>query len=122
MKKIPGVETVEASLKQGKAVVQLKPGNTVHLEDLVQKVRDNAFNPKEARISARGELLAVGGKLQLKILGANDVYDLVLDPKMNGDELRRNVGKVLLVEAVVPASKDKTPVRTMELKSYKLSA
>ncbi len=54
MKKLPGVESVQASLKQGRAIVKLKPGNTVRLDDLVQKVRDNAFNPKEARVGVRG--------------------------------------------------------------------
>ena len=119
MKKLPGVENVEVSLKQGKAVVNLKAGNTVRLDDLVQKVRDNAFNPKEARVSVRGELLSTEGKLQLRVLGINDVYELTPGPKAN--ELKKNLGKVLLVEGEVPAPKDKTPVRTMEVNSFALS-
>ena len=122
MQKLPDVEKVEVTLKQGRAIVHLKPGNTVHLADLVQKVRDNAFNPKEAKVSVRGELLSTAGKLQFKVLGANDVYDLVLGPETSGTELKKNVGKVLLVEGVVPAPKDKTPVRTLGLKSYQLSS
>lgn len=121
MKKIPGVENVETSLKEGKAVVKLKPGNTVHLDELVQKVRDNAFTPKEARVNVRGELRSSGGKLQLKVHGLNDVYELLPDPRINAAELNKNAGKVLLIEGVVPAPKDKTPVRTMEVRSYKLS-
>lgn len=122
MQKIPGVETVEVTLKQGRAIVQLKPGNTAHFDDLVQKVRNNAFKPQEAKVSVRGELVSTAGKLQLKVLGANDVYDLVLGPETNGAELKKNAGKVLLVEGVVPAPKDKKPVRTLELKGYKLSS
>lgn len=121
MQRIPGVENVEVSLKQGKAIVQFKPGNTVHLDELVHKVRDNAFNPKEARVSARGELLSTSGKLQLKVLGVNDVYDLVPGSLVNAAELKKSVGKVLLVDGVVPAPKDKAPVRTMELTNFKLS-
>ena len=120
MQKIPGVEKVEVTLKQGKAIMQLKPGNTVHLDEVVQKVRDNAFTPKEARVSVHGELFSAGGKLRLKVLGINDVYDLV--PGLNTAELTKNVGKVVLVEGVVPTSKDKTPVRTLDVKSYKLSS
>lgn len=120
MRKIPEVDTVEVSLKQGRAIVKLKPGNAVRLDDLIQKVRDNAFNPKEARVSVRGELLASSGKFQLKVLGTNDLYDLIPGPE--ADELKKNVGKVLLVEGVVPALKDKTPVRTMEVKSFALSS
>src|SRR5712692_8094850 len=122
MQKIPGVEKVEPSLKQGKAIVQLRPGNTVHFDELVQKVRDNAFNPKEARVSVRGELVSGGGKLQLKVLGVNDVYGLMPGPAVNTAELTKYVGKVLLVEGVVPAPTDKKPVRTLEVKSYKLSS
>jgi hypothetical protein len=120
MKKIPEVENVQVSLKQGKAIVKLKPGNTVRLDDLVRKVRDNAFNPKEARVSVRGELFSSEGKLQFKVLGTNDVYQLIPGPQTN--ELKKNVGKVLLVEGEVPAPKDKTPVRTMEVKSFALSS
>jgi len=120
MKKIPGVESVEASLKQGKAIVKLKQGNTVRLENLVQKVRDNAFNPKEASVSVRGEVIASGGNSKFKVLGTNDVYDLVPGPQVN--ELKKNVGKVLLVEGVVPAPTDKKPVRIMEVKRFVLSS
>ena len=122
MKKIPGVTNVEVSLKEGKAAVQLEPGNSAHLDEFIQKVRDNGFTPKDARVSARGELLSTGGKLQLKVLGINDVYELQPGAQLDAAELRKNVGKVLLVEGVVPAPKDKTPVRTMELKSYKPSS
>lgn len=121
MQKVRGVEKVEVTLKQGRANVQLKPGNTVHLDDLVQKVRDNAFKPQQANVSLRGEIVSTAGKLQVKVLGANDVYDLVLGPETNGAEIEKNAGKVLLVEGVVPAPKDKKPVRTLELKGYKLS-
>src|SRR5437763_6172486 len=118
MKKIPGVMNVEVSLKEGKSVVQLEPGNSAHLDQFIEKIRDNGFTPKEARVSARGELLSTGGKLQLKVLGINDTYELLPGPQVNTAELRKNLGKVLLVEGVVPAPKDKTPVRTMDLRSY----
>src|SRR5712692_3422845 len=109
MKRIQGVENVEASLKQGKAVVQLKAGNTVHLDELIQKVRDNAFNPREARVSVGGELISTGGKLELRVLGINDVYELLPGPEVNVTELRKNLGKLLLIEGIVPAPNDKKP-------------
>ncbi|MDQ6758832.1 MAG: heavy-metal-associated domain-containing protein [Acidobacteriota bacterium] len=121
MKKVPGVESVEVSLKQGNAIVQLQPGNSLHLDDLVQKVRDNGFHPKEARVSVRGELLSTGGKLQLKVSGTNDVYELTPEPQVNVIELKKTLGKVVLIQGVVPAPKDKSGVRTMVLKSCKLS-
>lgn len=58
IQKVPGVEKVEVTLNQGKATMQLKPRNAVHLDELLQKVRDNAFTPRDARVSVRGELVS----------------------------------------------------------------
>jgi copper chaperone CopZ len=123
MKKISGVEKVEASLNKGKAFIQLKPGNTVKLEDLVQKVRDNAFHPKEARVTARGELVSSAGKLQLKVSGIDEVYELVSEAKAAKmtEDLKRNLGKTLLVEGIVPAPKNKNMPKVIQLQSFRAS-
>ena len=36
MKKMAGVESVEAKLNEGKAIIQLKAGNTIRFEDVVE--------------------------------------------------------------------------------------
>ncbi len=54
MKKMAGVENVEAKLNDGKAIIKLKPGNQIRFDDLIKVVRDKAFTPKEARISVQG--------------------------------------------------------------------
>ena len=123
MKKMEGVESVEPRLNEGKAFVQLKPGNTVRLEDLVQKVRDNAFHPKEARVTARGELVSTGGKLLFKVSGINEVYEVAPEAKEGRmtEDLKRNLGKTLLVEGIVPASKDKNGPKVIQLQSFRVS-
>jgi len=122
MKKIPGVESVEASLNQGKAFVRLRPGNTARLEELIQRVRDNAFTPKEANVLVYGELLAASDKLQLKVQGLNQTFDLALDPKGGATgELRRQVGRVLAVEGVIPIPKGKSAPHVIQLKQWKVA-
>jgi copper chaperone CopZ len=115
MKKLPGVESVEARLNEGKAIVKLKPDNTVQFEDVIKVVREKAFTPKESRISARGEILAESGKLQLRVTGSNEVYELT-GPAA---ELRKHAGKRVLIDGVIPAPKDKAYQKLIEVKSVK---
>ncbi len=114
MKKMPGVESVEPRLNEGKAIVKLRPGNTVRFDDLIKVVRDKAFTPKEARVSAEGEVLSTGTKLQLKLRGTNEIYELT---GTGAAELQKSTGKTLLVEGVIPAPKEKTYLKVIELKS-----
>jgi len=51
LKKIGGVEDVKVSLNDGKAIISLKPGNTVTLEQIQDIVRKNGFTPKEANVT-----------------------------------------------------------------------
>lgn len=113
MKKMDGVETVEPRLNEGKAIVKLKPGNTIQFDQLIKVVRDKAFTPKEARVSTRGQVVLSGTKLQLKVSGTNEVYDLAGATA----ELKNNVGKTLLIEGVIPAPKDKAYQKTLEVKN-----
>jgi len=124
MKKIPGVESAEVSLNQGKVFVRLRPGNTARLEELVQRVRDNAFTPKEAKVLVYGELLAASDKLQLKVRGLNQTYDLIFDSRTgeSGEHLRKQVGRVLAVEGVIPIPQDKSAPRVIQLKQWKVAS
>jgi hypothetical protein len=116
MKKMEGVEAVEARLNEGKAVLKLKPGNAIQFEQVIKVIRDKAFTPKEARVSVRGEVVSSGTKLQLKVSGTNEVYDLTGGTA----EIKNNIGKTLFVEGVIPAPKEKTYQKVIEVKSARL--
>ena len=118
MKKMEGVEAVEPRLNEGKAVVKLKPGNTIQFAQFIKVVRDKAFTPKEARVLARGEVVSVGANIQLKVSGTSDVYDLT----GAAAELNTNAGKTVLVEGVIAAPKDKTYKKMIEVKSIRAAA
>jgi hypothetical protein len=119
MKKIAGVEAVEVKLKEGKAFIHLKPGNTIRLEDVEHRVRENGFHPKEAAIIARGEIVSDGEKPQLKVVGPNRVYSLAAPPEQMA-QLKKAIGKAVSVEGIVPAASEKSISLTIQLKSFKL--
>lgn len=119
LQKIPGVASVETSLNRGKALVRLKPGNSVRLEDLTQKVLDNAFTPKEAMVTVRGELVSDYGRLRLKVLGIDRTYDLVLSSTSpGGGELGKQAGKTIVVDGVIPAREGRTAPTVIQVKAW----
>ena len=118
LKKIPGVESVETSLKQGKAFVKLKEGNSVRFDELIQRVRDNAFTPKEAKVTARGELLLGGGRLRLKLVGIDQIYDLTVD-STQGAELGKLAGNVISIEGIIPAPEGKSAPAVIQVAAWK---
>lgn len=123
LKKIPGVESVEVSLNQGKAVVRFRSGNSARLEDLVQKVRDNGFTPKAARVVVNGDLVTASDKLQLKVAGISQVYDLSLDSKAQDshDDLRRQAGKLLQIEGIIQIPSGKSASSLIQVKQWKIA-
>ena len=118
LEKIPGVDSVNVSLNDGKATIRLKSGNTVTMEQVHQAVQRNGFNPQDATVTVRAEPTVTAGKLQLKILGTNVTYD-VAGPHDRAvqDGLRNLAGKPVMLEAVIPAPKDKSHV--MQVKTFK---
>lgn len=118
--KIPGVESLEVSLNRGMAAIQLKPGNTVRLEQVWEGVQGNGFTPKEARIRALGEVIVTGGKLQFKVLGVNQAYDLIVDPRAEtrGGDIEKQVGKLLLIDGVIPPPQDKEGPKVIHLSGF----
>ncbi len=116
-----GVESVQVSLNEGLAKIQLKPGNKLRLAQLRERVADNGFTPKEARVAVLGEIISKQGKLQLKVTGTDETFDLSLAPKalQTEDELKKHAGKTLFVEGVVASPKGKQASQNLEVVSFK---
>lgn len=110
LEKIPGVQSVHVSLKEGKASIALKPGNTVSLDAVREAVTKDGFNPEEAEVTARGEPVVGDGSLQLKITGPNVAYDVQTSDRAVQQGLRSMAGRTVTVKAVVPPPKDKMRV------------
>lgn len=70
LSRLPGVETVNVRLNQGKVFLTLAPGNRVTIEQLRARIRDNGFTPKEAYIRAVGRLIFREDRMELVIAPA----------------------------------------------------
>lgn len=100
MQKIEGVESAKVSLNEGNVKVQLKAGNRVHLKQLRTAVTDQGFTPREATITAVGDVVASGDGLQLRVSGTGDVFEVV---EGSGAKLEPRTG--LVVTGVVSTPK-----------------
>ncbi|HEV8611395.1 MAG TPA: hypothetical protein VGS98_15180 [Thermoanaerobaculia bacterium] len=86
MKKLAGVESVKVSLNRGEALLRLKPGNSVTVEQIRQVVIDSGFTPKDADAEVAGKIVERDGRPALAVSGSSLVY-LIADH-------RRAKGKV----------------------------
>jgi copper chaperone CopZ len=111
IKKIEGVESVDVSLNQGLAVVRLKAGNTVSLEQVRKSVEDNGFTPKGARITALGQVLLANGKPQFNLAGCNQTFDLMIDSKAEKlrEDVQKHAGKTVLIEGLISDARPSKP-------------
>ncbi|MCA1854199.1 MAG: heavy-metal-associated domain-containing protein [Beggiatoa sp.] len=121
MEKLPGVESAKVSLNEGRAIIQLQPGNKVTMAQIRQSVTRNGFTPQQAAISGEADVIAKGDKLQLRISGTNEVYDLASTPHKDGvlDQLRKSTGQQVVIEGIVPAQKDERAALVIQVNSVK---
>ena len=109
LKKVPGVDTVDVSLKKGLATVKLKPGNAVSVPQFWQLLHEKGYTPKSTTVSVRGEIAGEPpGRLQLKVSGTKDVLNLAPDPKNVAayDDAAKKLGQTVVVQGVMVPGKD----------------
>ena len=81
VKRMPGVKSVDISLKTGLLKIVLAPGNNFKMSDLRKRIRENGFRPMEAKVTARGEFS--GPRFQVS--GSDESYDVAKPyPKSDG--------------------------------------
>ena len=81
VQRMPGVKSVDISLKTGLLEIVLAPGNNFKMSDLRKRIRENGFRPMEASVTARGEFS--GPRFQVS--GTNESYDVAKShPKAEG--------------------------------------
>ena len=100
LQKMQGVESVDVSLNEGKAVIRLQPGNSVSLGQIRKAVTEKGFTPKEARIEAAGDLSAVKDGLRFEVTGAGEGF--AAEPSAH-KEWREKAGRNLRVTGIIAA-------------------
>ena len=105
VKKVRGVETVDVSLNKGEALIRLKPGNTVTVEQIRQVVIDNGFTPRDSDVEVVGRVVERNGKPALAVPGPDLVY-LLADDRSGIEKVeelwRLARGKEVLVKGHLP--------------------
>ena len=84
VQKVAGVESVELSLERAEADIKLADGNRVPLDQFRRVVKGNGFEPKEARVTVRGTVREIAGKLVLDVSGPGT--SLVISPDKSAQE------------------------------------
>jgi copper chaperone CopZ len=72
VQKLPGVESVNVSLRTGLLEITLTRGNRFKMSDLRKRIRQNGFRSMEGKVTAVGRFN--GPKFE--VLGSGESYDL----------------------------------------------
>lgn len=102
LERLPGVESADVRLNEGRAIVRLAPGNAITMADIRRIVTRNGFTPQQAVVDAQADVVAAGARLQLRISGTNDVYDVAAQPEAVQQQLKNSDGHRVLIGGVVP--------------------
>lgn len=117
MEKLPGVESATVRLKDGRATIHLRPGNTLTLTEIRQRVERSGFTPREAVVRGEAEVVVRGDSLQLAITGTADRYTVTSAPQA-GDvlqQLRKHAGQRVVIDGTVPPSKERTETPVIQV-------
>ena len=110
VQKLSGVESVTVSLERASTDIQLRPGNTVTLDQLRTIIKNNGFTAKEATVTVVGKLIERGGQPALDVTGTNMVMLVAADPKQAAafaqveERLRAQPGAVVQLIGIVEKS------------------
>jgi len=102
MKGIQGVNTVDVDLNTGLVSIKLTPGNSAAMRQFNEAVEKNGFTHKDANIIVRGQLSGSAQSPFLDVSGTKDRY--ALTPLTAGTDISGLVGKMVLIDGVLPKS------------------
>jgi copper chaperone CopZ len=106
LRKIKGVETAVFRAGDAVAVLQLKSGNTVPLEEIRDAVKRVGYTPGTAKVTVRGECRIESGKWLLHVAGSNAEYPLdVFAGQGIADQVRRSAGDIAIIEGSIAADR-----------------
>ncbi len=108
LEKLEGVRAAKVSLNQGRATIELQPGNKVSLADIRERVRRNGFTPQGATVTVRARVLVDGDRLRLEVPETKETFEVATTPHAEKlAQLKKHVGQVVTVKGLIAAPKDK---------------
>jgi hypothetical protein len=102
MKGIQGVDTVDVDLNTGLVTIKLAPGNSAVMRQFNEAVEKNGFTHKDAIVLVRGQLSGSAQAPFLEVSGTKDRY--ALSPFATGTDMSALLGKMVVVDGVLPQS------------------
>lgn len=73
VQRLPGVKSVDVSLKKGLLEIVLVRGNTFKMSDLRKRIRENGFRTMEATVTALGNF---NGSSKFEVVGSGESYEV----------------------------------------------
>ncbi len=110
LKKLKGVDSVEVKLNSGLAIVHLKSGNRISLQDMTKVIVDHGFSPGGAIVKFAGTINSENGKTWVEVSDVGEVLNLNADA---ANSVTTQSGKTLSLEGKVAAPDKKS--KTLEL-------
>lgn len=108
IEKLEGVRAAKVSLNEGRATIELAPGNRVSLADLRERVQRNGFSPRGATVTVRARVVADGDRLRLEVPETKERFEVATTPHAEKlAQLKKHVGQVVTVEGLIAAPKEK---------------
>ena len=105
LKKMKGVDKVEVKLNAGLAIVHLKSGNHVSLQEMKKVISDHGFTPGDAIVKFTGTVNSENGKTWVDVSEVNEVLHL---NEAAANTVATQIGKTLTLEGKVTAPDKKS--------------
>jgi copper chaperone CopZ len=110
LKKMKGVDKVEVKLNAGLAIVHLKSGNRISLQDMKKVISDHGFTPGDAVVKFTGTVNSENGKTWIEVSDVNEVLNL---NEAAANSVSSQIGKTVVLQGKVTAPEKKS--KTLEL-------
>ena len=100
LKKLKGVETVQVKLNSGLAIVHLKSGNRILLQDLRKAVEGRGFSTGAAIVKFTGTINSEDNKTWVEVSGIEEVLYLNAG---TANSIKIENGKALMLQGKIEA-------------------
>lgn len=123
LEKLPGVESAVVRLNDGRATIQLKPGNTLTMATIRQSVERNGFTPREAIVQALVDIATKGNTLEVRVSRTNDTYAVAAASHAGPvlQQLKDRAGQRVLIDGTIQAAKESQGTPVMQVRGVKPS-
>jgi copper chaperone CopZ len=110
LKKLKGVDSVEVKLNTGLAIVRLKSGNRVSLQNIRKIIEEHGFDPGPAIVKFTGTVNSENGKTVVEVSNVEEVLNL---NEAAASSVASQIGKTLTLEGKIATADKKS--KTLEL-------